>query len=470
MVAWLLIGTIVYSWAGEKMPWLSIHMTQPLIFLAALSLAGLLKRSSLDLFTRRNGVLSMAIAAFLAAVVLGGLVAAPPLAGTQLGIQTEQLQRAAMVLLAAAAVVALAVIGIRNGIASVAVPSALAVLAALLVLTIRTGWEVTYNRGDIPRDMLVYVQTSPDVPRVVREIDRIAAQTGAGKDVRILLDGGYTEGGVVHESIAWPFEWYLREYTGKSYFSRTFATPTDAPVILAMVANEGPIRGALENYVPQRGRLNWWYPEDYKKLTWEKIWEGLKDASVRARVWRYFLYRETLNPLGSRDFDFFVRSDLARGISAAGRRVRSQPRAPAAEAVAQTYEGESRSSERPRPEGVSCESRAAWTLGLMGCCTSPTQRPTGSWSSTPMVRLRASGGDRGARTANSTSHGEWRWRPTATSTLPTPGTTASRGSTAPAGSLPSGGPSPTWRERRLRSRAHSGVRGISPSRRMAMCW
>jgi uncharacterized protein (TIGR03663 family) len=337
LLVWLLIGTVVYSWAGEKMPWLTLYMTQPLILLAALSLAGLFRRTSLDLFLRRKGLLAMAVAAFLAAVLIGGLVAAPPLAGTQLGMQTEQLQRAAMWLLAAAAAVSLVALAVRNGAASVVVPGAYALLAVLLVLTIRSGWEVTYNRGDIPRDMLVYVQTSPDVPRVVREIDRIAAQTGDGRRLRILLDGGYTERAVVYESIAWPFEWYLRDYTNKSYYSRTFPTPTDAPVILAMVPNQAPIRDALGDYVPQRGRLNWWYPEDYKGLSWDDVWSGLGDASVRARLWRYFLYRETLNPLGSRDFDFYVRSDLARGVSSAGP-IPGVATAPV-ETVAQSFEG-----------------------------------------------------------------------------------------------------------------------------------
>ena len=318
MIVWLLGAAVIYSWAGEKMPWLVLHIVQPLIFLSALSIAGLLKRASVDMFVRGPGSLSLLLTGVIAATFLGGLVAAQPMQGTQLGMQAAQLQRLSMWLVIAALLVALAVIGRREGIRMVLVPAGLGGLAVLLVLSVHTGWGVTYARGDIPQDMLVYVQSSPDVPRVVREIERISHQTGAGQDLRILLDGGYTEnvGGqsVVHESIAWPFEWYLRDYRGKSYYSKTFPTPTDAAVILAMVPNEDPIRDALGNYVAQRGRLNWWYPEDYKGLTLQKVWNGLGDPATRAKLWRYFLYRETLNPLGSRDFDFFVRSDLARGV------------------------------------------------------------------------------------------------------------------------------------------------------------
>ncbi len=344
-MCWLLGTVVIYSWAGEKMPWLSLHMSQPLILLAAVSIAGLLKRASRDLFLDGPGFLAMALTGLLAAVTLGGMVAAQPLPGTQLGLQTAQLQKLAMWLLVAALLVGLITIGRKHGSRSVLVPAGIAALAGLLVLTIGAAWGVTYARGDIPRDMLVYVQSSPDVPRVVKEIERLSQETGTGKDIRILLDGGYTEdvGGrsVVHESISWPFEWYLREYRGKSYYSKTFSTPTDAAVILAMVPNEGPISHLLDNYVSVRGRLNWWYPEDYKGLTLEKVWDGLRDPVVRGKLWRYFLYKETLNPLGSRDFDFFVRSDLARGMSMRGASPAPAPaaQAPPSDAIAQTAPG-----------------------------------------------------------------------------------------------------------------------------------
>lgn len=334
MVAWLAGTAVIYSWAGEKMPWLAVHITQPLLFLAALSTAGLLRRANWSLFARGPSLVALSFAAIIASAFLGGLVAAPALPGTQLGIQTARLQKMAAWLVILGLAVALVALGRRHGSRSVLAPAGLGLLAVLLVLTIRTGWGVTYARGDTPNEMLVYVQTSPDIPRMVQEIERISQQTGAGKDMRILLDGGYTEtvGGqtVSHESIAWPFEWYLRDYRAKTYYQRTLPTPTDAPVILAMVANEDPIRGATGNYVAQRGRLNWWYPEDYKNLTWDKVAAAIGDPTTRSRVWRHFLYREPLNSLGSRDITFYVRSDLARGMAVLPSTAAAAPVAPAA--------------------------------------------------------------------------------------------------------------------------------------------
>lgn len=348
MILWFLGALSIYSYAGEKMPWINVHISQPLIFLGAMSIAGLLKRVDRNMFTNGGGVAALALTGVLAATLLGGLVAAQPTAGTQLGIQSSLLQRVAMWLLVIVVLAVMFALGKRYGARGVLAPAGLGVLVALFVLSVHTAWGVTYARGDIPQDMLVYVQTSPDVPMVVNEINRIANETGQGKDMPILLDGGYTDSsGVVHESIAWPFEWYLRDYKNRSYYSRTFPTPTNAPVILAMTANEDPIRSALTNYVAIPGKLNWWYPEDYKTLTWSKVWQGLMDPTVRTKLWRYFLYKETLNPLGAREFDFYVRSDLARGIGLQPGPAQSAPApapaaaslAPASSAVAQPAAG-----------------------------------------------------------------------------------------------------------------------------------
>jgi uncharacterized protein (TIGR03663 family) len=348
MIVWAVGALLIYSWAGEKMPWLDIHILQPVILLAAMAIAGLLKRLNRELFTRQGGLVALVIACVLAAVLLGGLVAAPTLGGTQLGMQSAVLQRLVMWVVAGALFLALMAMARSRGSGTVLVPTALGFLVALLVLTVHTAWGVVYERGDTPQDMLVYVQSSPDVTRTMKQIEDIGNRTGTGKELRVLLDGGYTDTAsgqsVSHESIAWPFEWYLRDFKAKSYYSRTLPTPTDAPVILAMTANEDPIRGQLSNYVAVHGRLNWWYPEDYKGLTLEKVWEGLTDPSIRSKLWRYFLYKETLNPLGSRDFDLFIRSDLARGIAlqpvAAPQPAAAAPAgAPAAEAIAQSAPG-----------------------------------------------------------------------------------------------------------------------------------
>ena len=36
---WALVSIVIYSWAGEKMPWLTIHVALPIVLLGAWALA-----------------------------------------------------------------------------------------------------------------------------------------------------------------------------------------------------------------------------------------------------------------------------------------------------------------------------------------------------------------------------------------------------------------------------------------------
>lgn len=320
------IGTFsIYTLASEKMPWLLVHIAIPLCLLAAQFVGWALDRANWREVWSGPFLVATALAGLAIALAVASITAAGD-GSTALMTQTSLLWRMALVLLLGAAILALVEIGRRYGWGTLRGPVGVAAVGALFALSIHIAWQATYKNGDIPNDMIVYVQSSPDVPFVMRQLDYLSNVTGQGKDMPLLLDNGYSEvvGGqsVPHESIAWPFEWYLRDWRNKRYFTRVLpgGDPSlqNAPVILVMSTNIDPIRDQLSNYVGQKYRLNWWYPEDYKGWTLNQIWDGLRDPQTRLKLWRYFLFREPLNPLGSRDFYFYVRSDLARGVVAGG--------------------------------------------------------------------------------------------------------------------------------------------------------
>ena len=365
------IGTFsIYTLASEKMPWLLVHIALPLCLLGAQFIGWALQRADWRQVWSAPFLIATLLSGLVAALTIAAVTAASePAAPVQ--AQSTLLWRLALLLLLVAAVLGLIELGRRHGRAFLSGPIGTAAALALFALSIHIGWQWTYKHGDIPNDMGVYVQTSPDVPFVVRQLEYLSQITGQGKDMLVLLDNGYTEtvGGqqVVHESIAWPFEWYLRDWRNKRYFSRVL--PTDpaaeqAPAILVMSTNVDPIRDRVANYVGQKYRLNWWYPEDYKGWTLQQIWEGLRDPQTRLKLWRYFLFREPLNPLGSRDFYFYVRPDLARGVVASGASPAgtTMPAAPALEGGAAPSGG---SAAVVRPDGLVVLGRSATGAPLL---------------------------------------------------------------------------------------------------------
>ncbi len=157
LVYWAASALVIYSWAGEKMPWLVLQPLMPLVLLAA--------------------------------VMLGQLIDTPRWGD-------------------------LRYIG-------------LGVAGLLSAFMVHTAWNLSYYHGDTPVEMEVYTQTSPDVPKVVREIEDISNRLTGGKDAKVLIDSDAANG------ITWPFAWYLRDFEGKGLsYANAISAPPDAPVML----------------------------------------------------------------------------------------------------------------------------------------------------------------------------------------------------------------------------------------------
>src|SRR5262249_7777413 len=114
---------------------------------------------------------------------------------------------------------------------------AIGVAAVLGVLTLVTSFRNAYAHGDIPIEMDVYTQTSPRVPEIARAIDRIADESGKGKDMKITVDSA--------SGFTWPWAWYLRDYRQVGYIDLSSGqAPLDSQVLLVHASNEERLRGA----------------------------------------------------------------------------------------------------------------------------------------------------------------------------------------------------------------------------------
>ncbi|MCL4458965.1 MAG: TIGR03663 family protein [Chloroflexi bacterium] len=309
LVYWFVLSLVIYSWAGEKMPWLVIHITIPLVLLAADFVGHILETTPWKEAVARGGVLlSIGLMLFIFALLgLGGAI--PPALSLAQPLQTlrQTFQCLAILLVVAILVGGVVYYWVKIGHAIAWRITALTVLAILMAFSIRASWQLNYYHGDIPVEMLVYTQSSPDIAKVMREIKRVSFRTGTDTDIVIAYDN----------DVSWPFEWYLRDYKNRNYYGNDprLIRP-GAPIVLTGFesGHDGAVRAQLGNaYVGQRYKLRWWFPEDYRELTPELIWRGLGDATAHQRVWRYFLYRETFSPLGSLDFMMYERRDLATG-------------------------------------------------------------------------------------------------------------------------------------------------------------
>ncbi|MBI2940719.1 MAG: TIGR03663 family protein [Chloroflexi bacterium] len=309
LVWWFLSSLAMYTWASEKMPWLVSHIAEPLVILAGMTLGRLFESINWRAMYERGAAqagLAMALAVVAAGALLGTRM--PPLTGVWTLDQQQAVFSWVVLLIVFTALVAVIVFyGQQLGLKSVGKLASVVLLAILMPLSIRTAWQAAYYHGDIPVEMIVYTQTSPDVGQVMSEVERLTFRTGAVKDTfPVVYDSG----------VSWPFEWYLRDYKKKVFLGSSTNVPADAPIVIVGYDNQGETRfkQVLGNkYVMQRYRLRWWFPEDYRSFTFDKILKDMSAPEVRGRLWRYILYREPWNQLGSTDFLMFVRRDLAAG-------------------------------------------------------------------------------------------------------------------------------------------------------------
>ncbi len=289
LVFWTAAAIVGYSWVGEKMPWLSVHTTLPVVILAAYSLgrlfeqlpspAGLLRRYAPALLPFAAGVLGLG-AIFVAAF-------GPP------GSDTLRIALGATAL--ALLLTLLPPLGRRR----LAVVVAAAVFGGLALFSVRTAVIASFEHGDVPREMLIYTQTSPDVPDVMERIEEIAQTSGRGLDLPVIVDNTYT----------WPWAWYLRDYSiTYDSFDDEFEPPPDA-VLLVARENESKVAPFLDRYQePVPYRLRWWFPEGYRSIGRDNLWLAVRDfgeslarGGTWETWWRFFRDRETPADPGSVD-------------------------------------------------------------------------------------------------------------------------------------------------------------------------
>ncbi|HXV43698.1 MAG TPA: SMP-30/gluconolactonase/LRE family protein, partial [Anaerolineae bacterium] len=263
-IYWTILAFAIYSWAGEKMPWLSVHMTLPLIFLAAHVIQTALGRFNL-FEARQKGGLIFAGALLLVIPAVVALFTAEPFQSQSLQSINDTLQFIA----GAAILVALAGViwyyGRQMGRSLASRMALVTILFILVLLTIRFTWLFNFVNYDYVNEVLVYAHGGPDVKLALNQIDEISRRTVGDKMIKVAYDNDST----------WPLEWYLREYPNRVYYGENPSREAlDAPVVIVGSANEAKVKPFLgDKYTRFSYRLVWWPMEDYKNQTPTRLWQ-----------------------------------------------------------------------------------------------------------------------------------------------------------------------------------------------------
>lgn len=303
LVFWALATFIAYTLASEKMPWLLVNITIPLVVLAGKAIGDIVAAVQWRWAVRGGALFIYAGLPIFLILVWRLIFFDPGSAGA--GNFWE--------LWGLLAVVGLLLLGLYVITKRIGRKPAFSVVLTAFVLlmagmTVRTGWIATYINSDVPREMLIYTQTAPDIPNLMQEIRTVGELTGERRELQVTIDG--------RDGFTWPWAWYLRAYANVGYpeYQQT-GTPASAPdsaITVVNAKNNSAVQEVFaEDFYEGRKIIHrWWFPEDYRGLTVGQFVGTIFDPDRWRTAVDFFLYREMPNPIAGVDSYVYFRQDI----------------------------------------------------------------------------------------------------------------------------------------------------------------
>lgn len=331
LAGWTLLAWLAYTVAGEKMPWLTVHIALPSIFLAAWGLGRVIDSLSQMPLLKKNGWWVLAalpltvIGWVIFTAALGNLITQVRAGVSPAGLSLTQLtllgQTLGGLIGFAASFAALLWATSQAGPQQALRLVVLTLGAFLALLTVRTMTMLNFINYDMATELLVYAHGAPDVKVALQQIDDISWRTtGAEHDVKV----AYSEDG------SWPFAWYMVDYPN-NYFYGTTPDATallESPVIIAGQPQWDVVETIVgDSYLHFDYKYLWWPIQDYYDMTWERVRSAITDPAMRSALWDIIWDRDysrfaeatgksiTLKEWPYRkEFRLYVRRDLASEV------------------------------------------------------------------------------------------------------------------------------------------------------------
>jgi uncharacterized protein (TIGR03663 family) len=285
---WIVTSILAYTYAGEKMPWLTVHIALPMILAAGWGLGYLIESTRWSELWARRGLLVIAVLAVIItslSAVLGSLLGtSPPFAGQELAQLQATTTFLTALLVAIASIVGLVYLLRAWSFSQFARLAGLAIFSLLALLTTRTAIQAAYINLNYATEYLVYAHSGPGPKEILAQIEQISRRTTDGLALEVAYDNETT----------YPFWWYLRNYQNARYFG---ANPTrelrESPVILIGAENYGKIEPITGQAFHRFEYIRMWWPmQDYYNLTWERILNAIGDPRWRTAVFQIWLNRD----------------------------------------------------------------------------------------------------------------------------------------------------------------------------------
>ncbi|MBZ0309383.1 MAG: TIGR03663 family protein [Anaerolineae bacterium] len=303
---WCVMITIGLTLAGEKMPWLTTHITVPMTLVAGWYVGSIVEKID-GAVLRRGGWLLLFI--LTPVLMISTMEVVLPLFGGEqpfAGKQQAQLEKTYAWLGAFAVMMIIGYFVTRLAAQLGWIQTRRIIFAAfaaiLTLIAARAAGLAAFKNYDYPTEYLVYAHSGDAVKDTLARIDYIADQTNQEHNLRVAFD----------DDSSWPMTWYLRDYN-TSFFAGDATSLENNPGVL-----EGAkvvVVGSRKNTVVERILGDEYYRYDFIRLWWpmQKYFDLDYDRAMN--VWGdsgpdSALYREGLWDIWwNRDYQAYAKAE-----------------------------------------------------------------------------------------------------------------------------------------------------------------
>ncbi len=304
------MNLIAYSLAGEKMPWLTTHLTMPMILIGGWLVGRMIDRIDwIALWQSKAWIalLLLPVAVVATLRVLGpgcGLWGANPLCNTVIPVRYQArlfddvstltltssglwFGALAVLIVVIVAIVSLARYARFSDVVRLIM---LFIIGWMTFLTIRIGWRAAYIDYDNATEFLVYAHSAGSVAEVMGQIEEMSLKTTDGYDLQIAYDN----------EVSWPMSWYFRDYPNAVYYAEqpTRSLIGDSVVILAGPSNFSKVESLIGDRYYKFDYIRMWWPmQDYfgyeePEALAEMLGDIATDPALQRGLWDIFYDRD----------------------------------------------------------------------------------------------------------------------------------------------------------------------------------
>lgn len=303
---WTFLALIMYSIAGEKVPWLNMQIALPASLATAAFVNDFFRSVNWKrLLSWKEGLLFSGLFSlmFIATLVLLGMLINFPKVGQfdagfgRVVVASDQTLSIAQMILVA--LIGLTLFGVSvwmwrtKRLDGRVARASIGIIFGIILLAygVKSSIALNYDHPDVAIEPMIYTQTTPEVPLFVARLDRLGRdlrdlykvvppQTQPGQPPAVYPDPANSKGLPVFMSteVAWPLAWYFRDYTDVTQLAiNTDATNPNAidrltdsrgnnfvvVLVSADESNNSKLQQQLQGqYTAQRFRFRWHFPED----------------------------------------------------------------------------------------------------------------------------------------------------------------------------------------------------------------